>query len=300
MPKVAVDPQQIVARIRASMDIHPCLPASELRVVRRHLPLVATQLRTLGYEVGKNYVRRPLAAQILALCADRPVPLKGLEKKLSGASAGEVKSAVAALVQQGELRPIMRQAGTSIACSRGTSALRLLRDAELAECLQKLTQVQKLARSALNKKPARFAVMPEDLFGPLQRWLQVLVAEQPDSADSADSAVASMQAPVRPAAAAAAECANGKNELSRRIHAHLAGASRPIRVPELLRALGVGGREGKPALLLGATLGLFGLEPESGMGRLSPEDAELCPVGPNGTRLSWVVARSMPVHLEER
>ena len=38
--------------------------------------------------------------------------------------------------------------------------------------------------------------------------------------------------------------------------------------------------------------GLFALEPESGMSRLSREDAALCPAGPMGTRLSWVVARA--------
>lgn len=41
----------------------------------------------------------------------------------------------------------------------------------------------------------------------------------------------------------------------------------------------------------GVARGLFELEPESGMGRLSPEDAELCFPGPMGTRLSWVRAR---------
>jgi hypothetical protein len=79
--------------------------------------------------------------------------------------------------------------------------------------------------------------------------------------------------------------------LAREIRRRSRETSLPIRVPDLLRATGTPVAEGKRALIDGAALGLFELEPESGMGRLSGEDAELCPPGPMGTRLSWVVVR---------
>jgi hypothetical protein len=79
--------------------------------------------------------------------------------------------------------------------------------------------------------------------------------------------------------------------LTREIRKRFRDSPLPIRIPDLLRALGTPADAGKRALIDGAARGLFALEPESGMGRLSGEDAELCPAGPMGTRLSWVVAR---------
>jgi len=40
-------------------------------------------------------------------------------------------------------------------------------------------------------------------------------------------------------------------------------------------------------LLLAASRELVELRPEGGLGRLTPEDLELCPPGPARTRLSW-------------
>jgi hypothetical protein len=61
-------------------------------------------------------------------------------------------------------------------------------------------------------------------------------------------------------------------------------------VPKLVRLLG--GTSARDALhaelLRGARAGLFELRPESGMGRLSTEDASFCIPGPQGSRLSWV------------
>jgi hypothetical protein len=67
-------------------------------------------------------------------------------------------------------------------------------------------------------------------------------------------------------------------------------------VPDLVRALGGATppagdavREAVHAeLLRGARSGDLELRPESGMGRLSPEDDALCISGPQGSRLSWV------------
>ncbi|MCU0693111.1 MAG: hypothetical protein MUF54_17095 [Polyangiaceae bacterium] len=59
-------------------------------------------------------------------------------------------------------------------------------------------------------------------------------------------------------------------------------------VPAVVRALGGDMGFVHQALLDASKAGLFELRPESGMGRLSAQERELCPVGYDGAVLSWV------------
>ena len=129
-------------------------------------------------------------------------------------------------------------------------------------------RVEKLVRRARSARGARPTLLRADMSGPLARW----IGSGPEpSTESAEPRLV--------------------ESLTREIRKRFRENPLPIRVPDLLRAMGAPAEEAKRALMDGAARGLFALEPESGMGRLSHEDAELCPAGPMGTRLSWVVAR---------
>jgi hypothetical protein len=64
-------------------------------------------------------------------------------------------------------------------------------------------------------------------------------------------------------------------------------------VVELLSA-DLDGPSAQDALIDAASRGLVELRPEGGLGRLSDAERMACPVGPQGTRLSWV--RRIEVH----
>ncbi|NOU27076.1 MAG: hypothetical protein HOO96_04135 [Polyangiaceae bacterium] len=261
MAKPPVDVEGLVARVVASLEVHAALPAAELRAIRKHLPALRPQLEERGFEVGTQ-VRRPLRAQLESLIADGFVPLKGIEKRVAGATAREVKAALQSLVDEGRLREVVRVVGPGFMSTAKAAAF--IEQADLAELLRRLGNAQRLVKRAIAKKGAksRPALIREELAEPLRTFLD-----------------GHTDAPVR---------ATG---LTQAIHAQVAASARPLRVPDVLRALGVGPDAGKRALLEGASAGMYGLEPESGMARLGSEDAAWCPEGPQGTRLSWIVAR---------
>jgi hypothetical protein len=265
MVKPPLDLDALVARIDELVRVHGAVPRAELRAIRRHLPAIAARLVARGLEVGST-VRRPLEAQILDLAGQGFVPKKGLERRVAGASLREVQEATGRLVQRGALVEVIRESGAGVVVATGDTEV--MDAADLNELLRCLTKVEKLVRRARPVRGARPTLLRADVSGPLKRW------------------VASARTPVtEPVEAPLVEA------LTREIRKRFRENPLPIRIPDLLRALGTPADAGKRALIDGAARGLFALEPESGMGRLSGEDAELCPAGPMGTRLSWVVAR---------
>jgi hypothetical protein len=259
-----VDIEALLARIEASVRTHGAVPRKDLPSLKRHLPALAPHLVAKGYEIGST-VRRPLEAQLLELAAGGFLPMKGLERRVAGASAREVKEGAGRLVQRGELVLVVRESGPGLV----GRASETLDRSDLAEILRCLTKVQRLVRRASAKKGSPLTVLREDVAAPLSRW-----AASPGGAPRRET---------KPAAPS--------ETLTGEIRRRLLESRLPLRVPDLLRELGATAEEGKRALLDGAARGWFELSPESGMGRLSREDAELCPTGPMGTRLSWVVAR---------
>jgi hypothetical protein len=263
MVKPPLDLDALVARIDDLVRVHGAVPRGELRTIKRHLPAITARLVARGLEVGSG-VRRPLEAQILDLTRQGFVPKKGLEKRLAGASSREVQEATRRLVERGVLVEVIRESGAGLVTSTGD----VLAAEDLNELLRCLMKVEKLVRRARPVRGARPTLLRADVSGPLARWTE------------------STPAPVtEPAPPVLVE------SLTREIRKRFLENPLPIRIPDLLRAMGTPVEEGKRALMDGAARGLFALEPESGMGRLSGEDAELCPAGPMGTRLSWIVAR---------
>jgi hypothetical protein len=266
MVRAPLDLDAMVARIDDLVRVHGAVPRTDLRAFKRHLPALAARLTACGLEVGST-VRRPLEAQLLDAVKQGFVPKKGLERRLAGASAREVQDAARRLVERGDLIEVVRESGPGFA---GPSADVMEAD-DLGELLRCLTKVEKLVRRARPARGTRPTLLRADVSGPLARWTETGRAAVVESVPRLESLM---------------------NEIRRRFRENRL----PIRVPDLLRATGTPVEEGKRALVDGAARGLFSLEPESGMGRLSGEDAELCPAGPMGTRLSWVVAREEGAH----
>ncbi len=270
MARTSIDLDALLSRVEDLVRTHGAVPRGELRAIKRHLPAIAPRLVASGLEVGST-VRRPLEAQLLDLAKGGFLPSKGLERRVAGASAREVKEAAERLVRRGALVDVVRESGPGLVAPNGD----VLDALDLAELLRCLSKVQKLVRRARPARGMRPTVLRSDVSAPLVRWIVPAIESAPASAGE------SPRLALSPLVAA----------LAREIRNRSRETSLPIRIPELLRSTGTPVEEGKRALIDGAARGLFELEPESGMGRLSGEDAELCPPGPMGTRLSWVVAR---------
>lgn len=269
MVKPPLDLDALVARIDELVRVHGAVPRSELRTIKRHLPAIAERLVARGLEVSSvgSSIRRPLEAQILEVAKQGFVPKKGLERRVAGASSREVVEATRRLVERGALSDVIRESGAGVVGATGDADV--MDPGDLNELLRCLTNVEKLVRKARTARGARSTLLRADVSGPLARWVE---SERPPAREPV------AEPPL-------------VETLTREIRKRFRENPLPIRIPDLLRAMGAPADAGKRALIDGAARGLFALEPESGMGRLSGEDAELCPAGPMGTRLSWVVAR---------
>ncbi len=271
MARRSIDLDALVSRVDDLVRTHGAVPRNELRGIKRHLPAIASRLVARGLEIGSS-VRRPLDAQLLDLAKDGFVLKKGLERRVAGASAREVKEAAEHLVRLGALVDVVRESGPGWVAPDDD----VLDATDLAELLRCLSKVEKLVRRARTARGMPPTVLRSDVSAPLARWILPAIESAP------------MPAAESPRLAGSSALVEA---LAREIRKQSRATSLPVRVPELLRATGTPVEEGKRALIDGAARGLFELEPESGMDRLSCDDAELCPSGPMGTRLSWVIAR---------
>lgn len=224
-------------------------------------------LSDAGLEIGARFVRTPLEAQLEALLRDPRaagkdglIDLRGLEKRLEGASSREARDTANALVERGRAKLVVRekQAFLARADARTLDPRTLERLGQAAEALVKATRFATKRRASL-------------LAGDVERLLSPFVTST-SRANGTRSAPASSLQDV--------EALVDK-------HRELSGLTS---VPKLVRLLGGASARGTlhAALLEGARAGRFELRPESGMGRLSAEDAALCIPGPQGSRLSWV------------
>lgn len=257
-----MDLESLAARAVAIVTAHGAVPRSEIRAFRPHLEPLRPLLLAAGVEVGATTIRRPLSQQISELVrADAFVATKGLEKRVQGANAREVAAAIDALVAAKALVRVLRESGPGLA----QAASDVLEGDDLSDLRRRMARLQKLLKTSTTKKMPLLLSDVEALIGP-------------------PSAATKHAGPV---------ALGGGHELVDAIARRVVATKLPMRVPDLLRALGAPLEEAKRALVDGARRGLFDLEPESGMGRLSPDDARLCPVGPMGSRLSWVRARAV-------
>lgn len=246
---------EIAAELVADVERHGAIAKTEVakRSARSQVLEVFDALTGAGLEVSGRFVRRPLEAQLEEAVARRgPLPLRGLEKLVAGATGRECTAAATSLVERGRLRLVVR--GKDLLLARADAPVLDARARErLAAAAADLTALLRLA----SKKKA--SVLRSD--------------------------IDALLAPVLPRPAEK----SAPHDVSALVDAHRE-PSGLTSVPKLVRLLGgASAREAVHAeLLRGARAGLFELRPESGMGRLSAEDMALCIPGPQGSRLSWV------------
>jgi hypothetical protein len=220
---------------------------------------VVGQLVALGFEFTGKVVRRPLRAQILgALSHGASVPLKALKDHVAGAAPKEVSALSALLVNEGEALLVLRgKEPTLVAVTATIVSGDALRKFETE--LKSLSSVVTGAR----KKP-RGALLLGDVSDALER-LRVIAVPNRRSTSSVERVLRAVD-----------EERDEQMGLSF--------------VPSVIRSLHpeLDPTQAQAALLEAAKRGLLELRPEGGLARLSADELELCPPGPQGTRLSWV------------
>jgi hypothetical protein len=241
-----------------------------LGIPRKRLGEVLEALAREGLEVTAKSVRVPVRDQLLSLLATgSTLTTKSAAGAVSGATKAEVTKAVAALVEAGDARLVLRTKELVLVGARAD----VVADSELEAIERDLDSLLKATKLARKK---RAALLRADVEQAIARFVATRRFE------------AGANGAATHAAASAAASASSR-DIARLVDQHR-DASGLTFVPTLVRVLG--GKSARDAvhaeLLRGARSGVFELRPESGVGRLSAEDLDLCIPGPQGSRLSWV------------
>lgn len=259
-----------IAEIAKIIEREGAILKSELpnHGVPRKLAAQATKLlEASGLEVAGKFIRLPLAKQLeTQLDGARMLPIRGLDGYVQGASKRDAVAAAHDLVAADRARLLVRSTELLLASPRAPG----IDDATLARL--ETTTTTLLAALKLARKNGA-SLLRSDVEDALRRILPA--------------------APAPPLTPATPATPAPKPKPPNDLHASIDANREPSGltwVPKLVRALGgVPVRDEVHAeLLRGARAGKLELRPESGMGRLSAEDAALCLAGPQGSRLSWV------------
>jgi hypothetical protein len=109
----------IAAEIASLVERDGALPLTDVkrRASKARLLAVYDQITSANLEIGRSFVRRPLEAQLEErVRADGPLPLRGVEAKLRGATQREASAAATSLVERGRVRLVVR--GKEVLLSR--------------------------------------------------------------------------------------------------------------------------------------------------------------------------------------
>jgi hypothetical protein len=262
---VPVDREAILAAARTALERDGSLPRTSIRPPALRDEVVEA-LGAEGYEVTPRFVRVPLARQLETVLLERlHLPLKGLGAHVVGATGAEAQKAALELVDAGKAHRVLRTDADTIVCV----SEKVLSGSKLAALMKRLaTLVEQLRRTS--RKGARVGLLRADVENELA---SVLPAEGKDSA--------------------APEAPSALSRILRAIDAardERIGLSFVPRVSELL-ANELDAAAVKRTLLEAESRGLVELRPEGGLGRLSDREAQACPEGLHGTRLSWARRR---------
>jgi hypothetical protein len=262
--QIPIDLDALLPRLEEPLKQKRALRAADLArlgVPRAQQREAISRLLLRGFEAGKSCVRVPVRQQILELLRERGlVSVNGLAKFVAGASQAEAKTAAEALARDGALRIVLRGKVEALA----PTAESTLSTAEIAA----LGRACKLLASQ-SAKALRIAVPKTLLRADVRELLLDLVT-------------------------AGAAVGQGKHDnleevVLRELERNVRGSVGLAFVPDAMRPLvnhhSVRSLHG--ALIQAARDRRIELQPESGVNRLSREELELCPPGPEGTRLSW-------------
>src|SRR5258708_27161838 len=105
---VVPDVPAVLERARRQLDADGAVKLSALgpKLVQAEL---VTALTAQGFEVAKNWVRRPLRAQLTAALSHGAfIPLKSIASHVAGSAAPEAKRAALELVASGDAKLVLR------------------------------------------------------------------------------------------------------------------------------------------------------------------------------------------------
>lgn len=243
-------------------------------VPRAEVERALEALTASGLEVAGRFVRVPIETQLAnALARAELLPLRSVGSYVRGATKRDATLAATALVASKRARLVVRT--TELLLASNDAPTLAARDLDRIEAaMRKLSSTIKLAR----RKGGSL------LRGDVEEALRSFMA--PTKPETAKMVAVPETAKVAMVPEAPKPYAR---DLRASIDEHRESSGLTW-VPRLVRALGgVHARDAVHAeLLRAARAGELELRPESGMGRLSEEDAALCLAGPQGSRLSWV------------
>lgn len=238
------------------------------KLARQDELVLIEKLVQRGLEHTPRGLRVALSEQLLAAFGGTErVALTELAKRVSGATATEVKRAALRFVEAGEL--VLVSAGRSDEVTR--AGPHVLQAAELDAIRDLAKALTKLVSRVKPKKSVPQRTLAREELAPLLGSLVGLTAKQHAPSVASERGVVSTHGVLEALA-----------ELGR-----LRGRS--VFIPDLARALGPGAspEELRAALFDLARSGRVELRPESGVGNLSAEDAALCPRDSSGTIISY-------------
>jgi hypothetical protein len=278
----AVDLEEALANASAQLTDLGVVNKSTMKLLRY----------TIGYEqffIDQGYehrgagihevIRVPLAKQItrnVAATGRHGVAVARIKTLANGARPGELTAVVVDLLASGELVEVLDVRG-SLLFSR-QHAPRVYTADERADVISLLTKQLAVLKKATKSKLGKTAPLPQ-VTNFLPSAPNTVTAHHPASATTLHQRDPADATP-RP---------RSPTVLDSRLRDLLATQSGPVRVPDLLRQLGTDQATAVALVLAAARRGEVSLEPESGMGRLSSQDAAWCPDGPGGTKLSWLM-----------
>jgi len=239
---------------------------------------LVARLKQDGYEATKTIVRTPIETQLTQALADGAfISLKSAATQLVGASSSEAKAGALALVAAGKAKLVLRGAQETVVPLNTPTLSR--------NDLAALSALAKRVSKAISSKTGATLLRSDvaDEIGPL-------VTAEPPAARAARMPLATSQAENTPSGSPMTKLLSAVD------------ATRDPRtglsfVPAIVARLKteLDSSRVTAALLKAAQDGLLELRPEGGIQRLSPEELQVCPPGPQGTRLSWA---RRPDHVE--
>jgi hypothetical protein len=259
-PKAVANVEALVNEARMHLTEHGVAKLTSV-APKAARDAVVSALVEHGFERTRSSLRVPLRTQLQnAVAHGAMISLSALPAHVRGATKAEIKNAVETAARDGIVLRILRGRAESVVAA-GAAVL----SPEAIDALS--TQLGELAKALAKVRGIRdLTLLSVDVREALEKaLLAVQVAAKKKPAATALDRVLQTVDSVR----------DGKTGLSF--------------VPQVLAQLArtMDAKAATDALLEAAANDLLELRPEGGLARLSQAELELCPPGPQGTRLSW-------------
>jgi hypothetical protein len=248
---------------------------------------VLARLETLGIEITRSAVRRPVRDQVReTLATGAFLPLRALKAHVAAATVADAKNAAMQLVQAGEAHLVLRSGIPTLVPAEAA----VLGQQEIGALARSLDATLKQAKKAAR---AGAKLLRGDVEQELEPWASSAAGTPHLEATEGTAPNAGAHRGTSPAQALLASL----DERVGRATAAVRGTTDPTMglafVPAVVRALSaeMSVAEALAALREAGRSGLIELRPESGLGRLTREERALCVPGVDGIPLSWARSR---------